>query len=158
MLRNLHWEDGLGEYLITEERKPHFGFDHMAVCYAGACMLNELLGTCMGLQLNTSRLSALQQKRLCQAERRGCRRSVPRAPGGCEGCSSSSSALAAGEEPQQRRVMLQSQMGEPVRSKLMCTEGGRFGRATRRRSSSLCTPSAAEVCGWIQSGAQRSRY
>lgn len=28
-------------------------------------MLNELLGTCVGLQLNTSRLSALQQKSGC---------------------------------------------------------------------------------------------
>lgn len=69
-----------------------------------------------------------------------------------------SSALAVGKAPQQHRVMLESQMGEPVRSKMMCTEGGRLGRAARRRSFSPCTLSAAEVCGWIQSGAERSRY
>lgn len=54
-------------------------------------------------------------------------------------------ALAVGEELRQRRLMLESQMGEPVRSKMMCTEGGRLGRAARHRSFSLRTLSTAKV-------------
>ena len=112
----------------------------------------------MGLKLNIGELSALPQKSGC-AERRGESADGPSPkPRACTRTAAAAamrggSALAAGEEPWQRRVMLESQMGEPVRSKMMCTEGGRLGRATRRRSFSLHTLSAAEVCGWIQSGA-----
>lgn len=42
-----------------------FWIQSHAVCYAEARVLNELLGTCAGLQLNISRLSALQEKSGC---------------------------------------------------------------------------------------------
>lgn len=98
------------------------------------------------------------EERSCREERGERRRSLPEARGGVCGDAAAAavcggSALAAGEELRQRRVMPESQMGEPVRSKTMRTEGGRLGRAARRRSCSPRTLSAAEVCGWIQSGA-----
>lgn len=58
----------------------------------------------------------------------------PQSPGRAGGRQQQSCA-AAGEELWQRWVMLESQMGEPVRSKMMGTEGGRLGRAARCRSS-----------------------
>jgi len=113
-------------------------------------VLNSLLGTCVGLELNTVTPSALVQQSGC-GERSG-----ESAEGRCP--ERGRAGLAAGWELRQRRVMPESQMGEPVRSKAACAEGGRLGRAARRRSFSPCTPSAAEVCGWAQSGAERSRY
>lgn len=77
----------------------------------------------------------------------------PRGPGRARGRQQQQLGLGSGRGAAAAPVMLQSQMGEPVRSKLMCAEGGRLGRAARRRSSSPRTLSAAEVCGWIQSGA-----
>lgn len=109
----------------------------------------------MGLKLSIGKPSALLQQSGC-AERNGESADGPK-PGACTRTAAAAtrggSALAAGEKPRQHRVMLESQMGEPVRSKMMCTEGGRLGRAARHRSFSPRTLSAAEVCGWIQSGA-----
>lgn len=96
ILRNLHWKDGLEGYFSTEECKLHFEFNHTAVCYAEACMSNELLGTCMGLQLNTSRLSALQLKSGC------ARRSREDADGRSPGPRAGARAAAAAARPWQR--------------------------------------------------------
>lgn len=108
----------------------------------------------MGLKLNISKPSALLQKR----ERNGERADGPSPKRGACGRTAAAavrrgSVSAAGKELWQRRVMLESQMGEPVRSKMMGTEGGRLGRAARCRSFSPRTVTAAEVCGCVQSGA-----
>lgn len=104
--------------------------------------------TCMSLTLNTGKPSALLQKSSC-AERNGESADGPFLKPGVRMRTAAvmygGLALAVGEELRQRRVMLESQMGEPVRSKMMCTEGGRLGRAARHRSFSLRTLSTAEV-------------